>query len=68
MINDPATKKVEIKSDLIRLKFELKETDLVEHMIKGFGPGGQKTNKSNNCIVLLHTPTGEQVKCHDSRE
>ena len=68
IINDPETKKVELKANLTRLKFELKETDLEEHMIKGFGPGGQKTNKTNNCIVLLHIPTGERVRCHDSRE
>ena len=39
-----------------------------EHFIKGFGPGGQKTNKSNNCVVLKHLPTDEVVKCHDQRE
>jgi len=36
--------------------------------MKGFGPGGQKTNKSNNCVVLTHLPTMETVKCHDARE
>ena len=36
--------------------------------MKGFGPGGQKTNKSNNCVVLKHIPTGEVVKVHDARE
>ena len=36
--------------------------------MKGFGPGGQKTNKSNNCVILTHLPTGEVVKCHDARE
>ena len=52
----------------IRLKFELPASDLEEQFMKGFGPGGQKTNKSNNCVVLKHIPTGEVVKCHDSRE
>lgn len=36
--------------------------------MKGFGPGGQKTNKSNNCVILTHLPTMETVKCHDARE
>ena len=44
------------------------ETELEEQFMKGFGPGGQKTNKANNCVVLKHLPTGEVVKCHDSRE
>ena len=49
----------------IRLKFTIPESDLEKHFIKGFGPGGQKTNKTNNCVVLKHLPTGEVVKCHD---
>ena len=40
---------------------------MTEKFVKGFGPGGQKTNKSNNCVVLTHVPSGETVKCHDSR-
>mmetsp|Transcript_23528 Transcript_23528/g.31558 ORF Transcript_23528/g.31558 Transcript_23528/m.31558 type:complete len:125 (+) Transcript_23528:62-436(+) len=66
--DDPKTKNVKLKYGLHRLKFELKEADLREKFVKGFGPGGQKTNKSNNCVVLTHIPTGETVKCHDSRE
>lgn len=60
-------KAVQLKT-LTRLKFQLDEKDLDEKFIKGFGPGGQKTNKANNCVVMTHLPTGEVVKCHDSRE
>lgn len=66
--DDPQTKNVKLKYGLRRLKFTLREQDLSEKFVKGFGPGGQKTNKSNNCVVLTHIPTGETVKCHDSRE
>ena len=50
------------------MKFEIHEKDLREDFIKGFGPGGQKTNKSNNCVVLKHMPTGLVVRVHDSRD
>ena len=66
--DDPATKNIKLKHGLRRLKFEIKKEDLSEKFVKGFGPGGQKTNKSNNCVILTHMPTGEVVKCHDARE
>ena len=67
---DVSTKEVQLGGSkaLIRHKFMLHDKDLSEQFVKGFGPGGQKTNKSNNCVVLTHLPTGEQVKCHDSRD
>ncbi|XP_039247807.2 mitochondrial translation release factor in rescue-like [Styela clava] len=46
---------------------ELKEEDLAEYQVKGSGGGGQKTNKTSNCIVLSHVPTGLSVRVHDSR-
>lgn len=52
----------------MRYKFKLEDKDLEEKFVKGFGPGGQKTNKSNNCVILKHLPTEEVVKCHDARE
>jgi len=61
-------KTVELKTNVTRLKFEVHEKDLREDFIKGFGPGGQKTNKSNNCVVLKHLPTGLVVRVHDSRD
>lgn len=44
-----------------------KEEDLDEQFIRGSGPGGQAVNKTNNCVLLLHKPTGIVVKCHQSR-
>lgn len=42
----------------------LDENDLDEQFVRGSGPGGQAVNKTNNCIVLRHKPTGFIVKCH----
>lgn len=41
---------------------ELNEKDLTEQFVRGDGPGGQATNKTNNCVVLKHIPSGIVVK------
>lgn len=35
------------------------EGDLEERFVRGSGPGGQKTNKTANCVVLKHIPSGK---------
>ncbi|XP_021554320.1 mitochondrial translation release factor in rescue [Neomonachus schauinslandi] len=45
----------------------LDETELEEQFVKGHGPGGQATNKTSNCVVLKHVPSGIVVKCHQTR-
>lgn len=45
----------------------LQEEDLEEQFTKGSGNGGQKVNKSVNCVILKHKPTGLVVKCHQER-
>lgn len=45
----------------------MNEQDLEEQMVRGSGPGGQAVNKTNNCVVLKHKPTGIIVKCHAQR-
>nr|XP_033810438.1 probable peptide chain release factor C12orf65 homolog, mitochondrial [Geotrypetes seraphini]XP_033810439.1 probable peptide chain release factor C12orf65 homolog, mitochondrial [Geotrypetes seraphini]XP_033810442.1 probable peptide chain release factor C12orf65 homolog, mitochondrial [Geotrypetes seraphini] len=45
----------------------LNESELQEQFVKGHGPGGQATNKTNNCVVLKHVPSGIVVKCHQTR-
>ncbi|XP_044296459.1 mitochondrial translation release factor in rescue [Varanus komodoensis] len=47
--------------------FLLNEADLQEQFVRGFGPGGQATNKTNNCVILKHLPSGIVVKCHQTR-
>ncbi|CAJ1068200.1 probable peptide chain release factor C12orf65 homolog%2C mitochondrial [Xyrichtys novacula] len=54
------------KKDLIELP-ALNEDELEEQFVRGSGPGGQATNKTSNCVVLKHIPTGTIVKCHQTR-
>ena len=44
------------------------ERDLEESFVRGSGKGGQKVNKTNNCVCLVHRPTGLVIKCHRERE
>lgn len=46
---------------------KLNEEDLEETHVRGHGPGGQSVNKTTNCVVLKHRPTGIVIKCHESR-
>lgn len=55
---DHKTQVVKLKGGKTRIKFEIPDRDLDEQFTKGFGPGGQKTNKTNNCVILTHLPTG----------
>lgn len=43
----------------------LDESELEEQFVKGHGPGGQATNKTSNCVVLKHIPSGLVVKVED---
>lgn len=56
------------KSDIDYSLFpRLQEDDVEEQFVRGNGPGGQAVNKTANCVVLKHLPTGLVVKCHASR-
>ncbi len=46
----------------------LRDADLEETFTRGSGKGGQKVNKTNNCVCLIHVPSGIVVKCHRERE
>jgi protein subunit release factor B len=59
------------KIEALRAQFQklgLKESDLDEKFVRGSGKGGQKVNKTNNCVQLTHRPTGVQVNSHAERE
>ncbi len=47
---------------------QLPESDLEESFVKGSGRGGQKINKTRNCVVLKHIPTGLSVRCQKTRK
>jgi len=40
----------------------LNDDDIEEKFVKGWGKGGQKVNKTNNCVELKHKPSGIIVK------
>jgi len=44
------------------------ESDLEETFVRSGGHGGQNVNKSATCVMLLHRPTGLQVKCQTTRQ
>lgn len=41
--------------------------DLVEKFVRGSGAGGQKINKTSNCVFLKHEPSGIAIKCQMER-
>jgi protein subunit release factor B len=43
------------------------EVDLLEKFVRGSGSGGQKINKTSNCVFLKHEPTGVAIKCQMDR-
>lgn len=46
----------------------VREADLEESFVKSGGHGGQNVNKVATCVVLVHRPTGLQVKCQSTRQ
>lgn len=46
----------------------VREADLRESFVHSGGHGGQNVNKTSTCVMLLHLPTGLQVKCQTTRQ
>jgi protein subunit release factor B len=46
----------------------VRESDLEESFVRSGGHGGQNVNKTSTCVMLLHRPTGVQVKCQTTRQ
>lgn len=45
----------------------IRESDLEESFVRSGGHGGQNVNKTSTCVLLVHRPTGTQVKCQTTR-
>ena len=46
----------------------VREADIVETFVRSGGHGGQNVNKTSTCVMLVHRPTGLQVKCQETRQ
>ncbi|KAH8695091.1 peptide chain release factor class I/class II, partial [Talaromyces proteolyticus] len=46
---------------------KLDDEDITGSYLKGSGPGGQKINKTNSAVQLIHKPTGIVVKSQATR-
>jgi peptide chain release factor len=46
----------------------VREADIQETFVRSGGHGGQNVNKTSTCVMLLHRPTGLQVKCQATRQ
>jgi protein subunit release factor B len=58
------------KEDLLLRRMSLlgvREEDVEEKFVRSGGHGGQNVNKVSTCVMLLHRPTGTQVKCQETR-
>ena len=45
----------------------IRESDLEESFIRGSGSGGQKINKTSSTVVIVHKPSGIEVRCQRER-
>jgi protein subunit release factor B len=45
----------------------VREGDIEESFVRSGGHGGQNVNKTATCVMLVHRPTGVQVKCQTTR-
>jgi peptide chain release factor 1 len=49
------------------LDIQIDPTDVIEHVSRAGGPGGQSVNKLNSAIKLEHIPTGITVSMRDEK-
>jgi protein subunit release factor B len=61
---------IEKEAQLARRMAELgvSEADIEESFVRSGGHGGQNVNKTSTCVMLIHCPTGLQVKCQETRQ
>ncbi len=49
------------------LALGISDSQLLEKFVRGSGAGGQKINKTSNCVFLKHLPSGVCIKCQVDR-
>ncbi|KAF9891294.1 hypothetical protein FE257_004149 [Aspergillus nanangensis] len=56
-----------VSSKQLPPRLKINDADLTVSYLKGSGPGGQKINKTNSAVQLIHKPTGLVVKSQATR-
>jgi len=49
------------------VEIDIKPNDVIEHVARASGPGGQNVNKTSSAIKLQHIPTGITVSMQDEQ-
>ncbi|KAJ5139315.1 uncharacterized protein N7515_004163 [Penicillium bovifimosum] len=48
-------------------RLKINDEDISISYLKGTGPGGQKINKTNSAVQIIHKPSGVVIKCQATR-
>ena len=64
----PVSPEKEAQLDQRMAALGVREVDLEESFVRSGGHGGQNVNKVSTCVMLLHRPTGIQVKSQSTRQ
>lgn len=63
------TSHAKLEAVVARLKaLGLDASQIEEQFIRGGGPGGQKINKTSNCVLLRYAPLDLVVRCQETRQ
>lgn len=64
----PASREKDLQIDQRMAALGVRESDFEETFVRSGGHGGQNVNKLATCVMLVHLPTGLQVKCQTTRQ
>ena len=68
MSSFPVSAEKENQLNLRMTALGVRECDIDESFVRSGGHGGQNVNKTSTCVMLLHRPSGLQVKCQETRQ
>ncbi|KAJ5092373.1 RF-1 domain-containing protein [Penicillium alfredii] len=63
----PFTQSLPLPAKPLPPRITIHDADITVAYLKGTGPGGQKINKTNSAVQIIHKPTGIVVKCQATR-
>jgi peptide chain release factor len=66
-MNSPVSPEKQTALEQRMVSLGISEENLLEKFVRGSGAGGQKINKTSNCVFLKHLPTGVAIKCQIDR-